>query len=331
MTRDELWLKHDARSRLDPKMAHYIHLRGMMGYGVFWALIETLHYQNNHEIDIETELEGIAYQLGFTWENFKPVVDDLVTTGLLKIEDGKLFQSKLKHEQAKRSKTKQNLSEIRAEAGRKGGIIKALRSKNEENLPEFATLANNFATICQNFASSPEASKNEFCQTENNNENEELVANAKQTLANALEEKRVEESRGEEKRDTPDGVTSPKPPKGFREGCIAYGEYQKVFLLPREYQDLCSKFSKAIVDSKITSLDANIENKIKKYLSYSNHAACIRSWCSTDKSLGRLPKEEQLPDGFHRVGKGIIKAPDGNNYQESFLRSINFTMEGTNG
>lgn len=126
MARDECWLKHDSRSRLDPKMSAYLQSAGMLGYGVFWALLEVLHYQNDHEIDLETEKRGLAAQFGIVLEQFESVVKWSVDAGLLRLENGKLYQSKLKQEQANRSKTKQDIANARSEAGRKGGLKSGL-------------------------------------------------------------------------------------------------------------------------------------------------------------------------------------------------------------
>lgn len=137
MARDECWLKHDSRSRLDPKMSAYLQSAGMLGYGVFWALLEVLHYQNDHEIDLETEKRGLAAQFGIVLEQFESVVKWSIDAGLLRLENGKLYQSKLKQEQANRSKTKQDITNKRSEAGRLGGLKSGLvRSGDVEGPPE---------------------------------------------------------------------------------------------------------------------------------------------------------------------------------------------------
>jgi len=113
--RDELWIKHDARSRLDPKMARFLKLCGMAGYGIFWAIIEILHYQNDHQINLDSEVQGIADMLNLSGETLQGVVDTAIAVGLFRVEGRSFFQARLKQEQAERSRTKQT-------AGRLGGL-----------------------------------------------------------------------------------------------------------------------------------------------------------------------------------------------------------------
>ena len=129
--RDELWIKHDARSRLDPKMARFIKYEGMLGYGIFWALIELLHYQNDHEFDLDADFEGIADALKVSEIDLRRVIENAILTGLFKLQNGRVFQSRLKQEQAERSRTKQNAGRL---GGLKSGEIRRERAQELEML-----------------------------------------------------------------------------------------------------------------------------------------------------------------------------------------------------
>jgi len=179
--RDELWIKHDARSRLDPKMAYFLKLEGMAGYGIFWSLIEILHYQNNHEIDLNIELVGIADQLKLEEIVLQNVVRSLVKSRLFKQDGPAVFQSRLKQDQAKRSNNKQNLAKTRSEAGRRGGQVRVSKGKNKHFQPEKTPIFD------ENFAYKNAVEKQAFCLKPIGNEINELEANDKQSQANALE------------------------------------------------------------------------------------------------------------------------------------------------
>ena len=127
--RDELWFKHDARSRLDPKMAHFLKLAGITGYGVFWALIETLHYQNDHEIDLDSELPGLADQLKLEETELRSIVDKLVFSQLFQRQENIVFQARLKQDQAKRSAASSASFASRCFAGHVGGLISGAKRR----------------------------------------------------------------------------------------------------------------------------------------------------------------------------------------------------------
>lgn len=122
--RDEIWFKHDARSRFDPKMSRLLKIMGMQGYGIFWAVIEVLHYQNDHQIHPE-EMEGVADQLNIEIEVFRNFIDAAVASRLLKLENGVLFQEKLKRSQANRSSAASLQKMTMSEIGRLGGLASA--------------------------------------------------------------------------------------------------------------------------------------------------------------------------------------------------------------
>ena len=62
-----------------------------------------------------------------------------------------------------------------------------------------------------------------------------------------------------------------------------------------EYDKLVTKYGKTIVDSKIDSLDANIQSKIKKYMQFKDHYATIGNWCRMDK-VKEQPRAAPITD-----------------------------------
>jgi len=128
--RDEVWFKHDARSRMDPKMAFFIKCEGMLGYGVFWGILEVLHYQNDHEFDLNIELAGIADQLKLEEITLQKIVDRLVQCGLLQQEGSIIFQARLKRDQANRSEEASRFKLSMQELGRRGGKASAEKRKS---------------------------------------------------------------------------------------------------------------------------------------------------------------------------------------------------------
>lgn len=182
--RDELWIKHDARSRQDGKMAWFLKRTGQEGYGVFWSTIEILHYQNDHSIPLSgAEFDGLAEDLKLTPEKYLSILWAAKEAGLFKVEEGRLWQDRLKQEQAKRSKTKQNISELRREAGRKGGQASGNTRKKQ------AEGAQKDETFASNFASNSEPSKTPILLPKNSSESNNIEANLKQTQANRIEER----------------------------------------------------------------------------------------------------------------------------------------------
>jgi len=129
--RAELWFKHDLRARTDPKMSYFLSLQGAQGYGVWWMLLEILHYQNDHTINLHTEGAGVAAQCGIDLVTFNSIINSLVVTGLLVQEEDVVYQATLKQSQAESSRAKQNQAEQKVLAGRLGGL-KSVQAKREK-------------------------------------------------------------------------------------------------------------------------------------------------------------------------------------------------------
>jgi hypothetical protein len=303
MTRPENWIKWDLDSRAGIKMAAYFSDFGAAGYGLFMFFTESLYRAKGHKLGLsDGEYKAYASACKMPVEEIKRMLEALFGYKLFS-SDGATFWSDRVFEELDAKEAKEEERRLqKSEAGRRGAEARwgARVEHDGSAMAEDGTAMAEDGRECQGL-----------------------------TKMARGEERRVDKRRLEERRDreAAGAAQSPKSPPGYREGSRQFGEYKHVWLLDEEYQELCSRFSKVQVDAKITSLDANLENKLRKYTSFKNHAACIRSWCSSDRSAGRLPREEPLPEGYVRIAKGAVRAPNGKTYQESFLRNINFMLE----
>lgn len=242
LSRDELWTKHDCRSRLDPKMSRFLSFEGMRGYGTFWALIEILHYQNEHEIDVEIEIEGIAAQLNLEVSVLQAIIGSAIGSGLLKRENGKIYQSKLKQEQANRSKTKQDIANARSEAGRKGGLKsgEARRIADEPTTEEIPGVG----------------------------------SKPKQTQAKRIEEKRKDQNRLDLK-----DKNIPEPKNQFGEcGNVWLSKAQHTKYLEELGEKILARCVELLDNDIEKSRDSLGRLNPEKYKNGINAAACFRTW-----------------------------------------------------
>jgi hypothetical protein len=73
MPKDTFYFSHDYNARNDEKIKMLIRKHGMIGYGVFWAIVEDLY---NNANALRTDYDGIAYDLRLHSDIIKSVVND---------------------------------------------------------------------------------------------------------------------------------------------------------------------------------------------------------------------------------------------------------------
>lgn len=73
MAKDTFYFSHDYNSRADEKIKMLIRKHGILGYGIFWAIIEDLY---NNANALRTDYEGIAYDLRVDINIVKSVIND---------------------------------------------------------------------------------------------------------------------------------------------------------------------------------------------------------------------------------------------------------------
>jgi len=73
MSKESHYFSHDYDTRADDKIKKLIRTHGMMGYGVFWAIVEDLY---NNKNSIHLDYDGIAYDLRTDPEIIKSIIND---------------------------------------------------------------------------------------------------------------------------------------------------------------------------------------------------------------------------------------------------------------
>ena len=147
MPKDTFYFSHDYNARNDEKIKRLIRKHGMVGYGIFWSIVEDLY---NNANALRTDYDGIAYDLRSDSEIVASVINDFD----LFIFDGDFFGSKSvqirlnqrnsKSESARKSASyrwdnanaKQTQCDSNAKKERKGKEIKGkeIKIKYKENI-----------------------------------------------------------------------------------------------------------------------------------------------------------------------------------------------------
>ena len=73
MAKDTFYFSHDYNTRSDEKIKKLIRTHGMVGYGLFWAIIEDL-YQNNNSLELDYDL--LAYEYRLNEDLIKSIIND---------------------------------------------------------------------------------------------------------------------------------------------------------------------------------------------------------------------------------------------------------------
>jgi flagellar biosynthesis GTPase FlhF len=113
------YFSHDSNAHKDPKILKLRAEHGWEGYGIFWAIIETLREQEDFKWKASDK-----HLLSFCFANGDKVINQVIDTclevGLLVNEDGFIHSESL----TKRMELKEEIAEKRREAGKKGGSSK---------------------------------------------------------------------------------------------------------------------------------------------------------------------------------------------------------------
>lgn len=102
------YFSHDYTARSDIKIKKLIATQGMLGYGVYWSLVEDLYHNNNK---LEDNPSLLAYDYRCTTELIKSVINDF---NLFIVKDGYVssnsIQKRLDERNDKVTKAKQSAS-----------------------------------------------------------------------------------------------------------------------------------------------------------------------------------------------------------------------------
>jgi hypothetical protein len=86
MSKDTFYFSHDYNSRNDEKIKFLLRKHGLVGYGLFWAIIEDLY---NNANALQSDYEGIAYDYRIDADVVKSIINDFD----LFVFDGETFGS----------------------------------------------------------------------------------------------------------------------------------------------------------------------------------------------------------------------------------------------
>ena len=73
MNKDTFYFSHDYNARTDDKIKNLIRKHGMLGYGIFWAIVEDLYNNTNA---LRLDYDGIAFDFRTTPEIIKSIIND---------------------------------------------------------------------------------------------------------------------------------------------------------------------------------------------------------------------------------------------------------------
>jgi len=73
MAKDTFYFSHDYNSRVDEKIKLLIRKHGILGYGIFWSIIEDLY---NNANALRTDYDGIAFDLRVDAKIVESVIND---------------------------------------------------------------------------------------------------------------------------------------------------------------------------------------------------------------------------------------------------------------
>lgn len=96
------YFKHDSNARNDLKLAKIQKKYGILGYGIYFCIIEMLCSSNNYEVKYDLEL--ISYLLK---EDVKIIEDIVKNYNLFKIKNGKFYSESLKERMASLDKIRE--------------------------------------------------------------------------------------------------------------------------------------------------------------------------------------------------------------------------------
>jgi hypothetical protein len=89
--KDSYYFSHDYNTREDEKIKELIYKFGMEGYGVFWAIVESL-YQNDGYM--QTHYERIAFDMRTDIKIIESIINDF---GLFKFAEDKFYSESISH------------------------------------------------------------------------------------------------------------------------------------------------------------------------------------------------------------------------------------------
>lgn len=126
--KEAYYFSHDANARHDDKILELRAEFGWEGYGLFWAIIETLRDCSNYTFPSNAKA-GLALSLSIDKTKLEKFISACLELRLLIEDDGFFYSESL----MKRMEDIDEKRRKRAEAGRKGGNAKAMLKQRSSN------------------------------------------------------------------------------------------------------------------------------------------------------------------------------------------------------
>jgi hypothetical protein len=147
---ESFYFQHNYNTRSDSKIKKLLHKHGLLGYGLYWAIVEDLY---NNANALQLHYESIAYELRTKENIVESIINDF---DLFKIEGGyfssngvkrRLEERKDKSTKASNSAKKRwNKSERNADAMRTHSEGNAIKEKKGKEIKEIKIInTNNFS------------------------------------------------------------------------------------------------------------------------------------------------------------------------------------------
>lgn len=132
MAKEAYYFGHDKNARNDIKIISLRQRAGWEGYGLYWALIETMA-ESSEPFILLSDLPSVCYALNIAkLDELERIISILVELNLLKRDEKKLWSESF----IRRRKERKRLSKIRSSVGRIGASRKWQNNGKPEDLPE---------------------------------------------------------------------------------------------------------------------------------------------------------------------------------------------------
>lgn len=110
--KDAYYFSHDSNARYDDKILEMRSEYGYEGYGVYWALIETLRDATNYKLEKE-KIKSLSIALGYSEKKLVKIISDFIKKFKLFKENEKYFWSdsllrRMKQKDEKSKKMQEN-------------------------------------------------------------------------------------------------------------------------------------------------------------------------------------------------------------------------------
>lgn len=137
------WFKHDLNSRSGVKMSVFFNEFGALGYGVFWAIIEQLYREEEHQICVaEDQIDTLLSFLKISKIDYEKIIKKLINLKLVRLESDFITSDRVDHEIAKMTQHYEKVRESRRIAGAKGGKVKQTQANASKPKQTEANQAN---------------------------------------------------------------------------------------------------------------------------------------------------------------------------------------------